>query len=167
MTKLPTLNRDEVTIWRSWLLGYEHVTSAMEHNLSVFGIDTSQLRVLTLLSEAEDHRMRMFDMAKAANRSPSRLSHMVARMEADGLVKRQPCEVDRRGAWLTLTDAGANVLHQVEMPHMLDIHRTFIDAVGTRDFLAIGRAMRHVLEVNVDPKSKKTMSQFEWWPALD
>ncbi|MDR0836988.1 MAG: MarR family transcriptional regulator [Propionibacteriaceae bacterium] len=167
MTKPPTLNNDQVTIWRSWLLGYEHVASAMERTLSPYGIDTSQLRVLMLLSESKGHRMRMFDIARAANRSPSRLSHMVARMETEGLVVRQPCENDRRGAWLFLTDAGVNVLHQVETPHMLDIHRTFIDAIGARDFLAIGRAMRKVLEVNADPKCKRTMAQYEWWPALD
>ncbi|AOS63070.1 MarR family winged helix-turn-helix transcriptional regulator [Actinoalloteichus hymeniacidonis] len=62
--------------------------------------------VMALLSEAEQRSARMSDLAAKANASPSRLSHVVSRLEKQGWVRRQRCDQDRRGSLAVLTDAG-------------------------------------------------------------
>ena len=62
--------------------------------------------VLSSLSMADGRQRRMSDLALQSNASPSRVSNVVARLEAQGWVTRHPHEHDRRSTVATLTDAG-------------------------------------------------------------
>ncbi|MDR0435551.1 MAG: MarR family transcriptional regulator [Propionibacteriaceae bacterium] len=165
-TEETLLNDEETRIWRSWLFGFEHVEATLNKALQKHGIDSSELRVLTLLSESQDHRLRMSDVARGANRSPSRLSHMVTRMETRDLVERQPCPNDRRGAFLVLTPTGEKMLEAANGEHAMMVREAFIDVIGPRDFAAVGRAMSKVLQASMPESSKKVGAQmWGWWPA--
>ena len=54
------------------------------------GLNYFEYMVLAALSDQPDHRMRMSDLAAFANGSVSRLSHVARRLEAQGLVRREP-----------------------------------------------------------------------------
>ena len=52
------------------------------------------------------HRLRMSDLAAQTTLSASGLTRAVDRLEAAGLVRREVCPSDRRGAFAVLTEAG-------------------------------------------------------------
>jgi DNA-binding MarR family transcriptional regulator len=62
--------------------------------------------VLSSLSERDDRRMPMSRLAKAVSASLSRLSHVVARLEAQGWVRRERNPEDGRVQIAVLTEAG-------------------------------------------------------------
>jgi DNA-binding MarR family transcriptional regulator len=57
-----------------------------------------------MLSERDDHCMRMSELAASASTSQSRLSRIVARLEAAGYVTREMAPDDRRAVLATLTE---------------------------------------------------------------
>ncbi|MGH3333051.1 MAG: MarR family winged helix-turn-helix transcriptional regulator, partial [Nocardioidaceae bacterium] len=61
---------------------------------------------LAMLSESEGRILRMSELAETVNSSLSRLSHVVKKLEARGLVERTPCPDSRRVTMVGLTDAG-------------------------------------------------------------
>ncbi|MDR1354822.1 MAG: MarR family transcriptional regulator [Propionibacteriaceae bacterium] len=165
-TKEYKLTEDESRIWRTWYFGFEYVETALNKALAKHGIDSNELRILTLLIETPDNRLRMSDVAYGANRSPSRLSHTVTRMELRELVVREPCADDRRGSWLVLTQKGEEVLQAALVERSKLVQEYFIDVIGQRDFAAIGRAMGKVLRANMPDYVRKISTPMEgWWPA--
>ena len=62
--------------------------------------------VLAMLSEQPGRALRMSQLAARANSSQSRLSHVVARLEERGWVRRERMAEDARGNVAVLTDAG-------------------------------------------------------------
>jgi DNA-binding MarR family transcriptional regulator len=99
--------------------------------------------VLITLFNAPDRRLGMSALATAALLSPSGLTHLVTRMERDGLVQREGDADDRRKFHAVLTPAGADrlaearlthnaVLRTVLLPHLDTRSRRLLAGVGAR-----------------------------------
>jgi DNA-binding MarR family transcriptional regulator len=95
-----------IEIWRELLDRHARTTSALERSLHEHGLGVSEYEVLERLAMGDHEERRMQDLAEAVHLSQSALSRVVARLEADGLVKRAMCAEDRRGIFACLTDAG-------------------------------------------------------------
>lgn len=141
------LTPDQQRIWRAYLEGVARIDRAMEARLRPFGLALSEYEILVRLSEADDRTMRMSDLADAVRQSRSRLTHTVGRMEAKGLLTRQPCPDDRRGVHALLTDAGYDLLVAAAPDHVASVREAFVDVVDPADFEALGRAMAAVAAV--------------------
>jgi DNA-binding MarR family transcriptional regulator len=74
--------------------------------------------ILIRLARTPGGRLRMSDLAAQTGLTPSGLTRAVDRLSEAGLVGRQSCEEDRRGAFTALTEAGAARMHEA-----LEIHR--------------------------------------------
>ncbi|GAA3720452.1 MarR family winged helix-turn-helix transcriptional regulator [Streptomyces tremellae] len=126
-TDAPWLTEAEQCAWRTHLDVNRLLTYQMERDLQPFGLTMNDYEILVNLSEAEDRRLRMTDLAAATLQSKSRLSHQVTRMESAGLVKREHCESDRRGLFAVLTDHGMETMRTVAPHHVASVRRHFID----------------------------------------
>jgi DNA-binding MarR family transcriptional regulator len=93
------------------------------------GLSDADYLVLVHLSEAESHRMRMTDLAARLNWSKSRLSHQLARMQARGLVQRDECPSDARGAFAVLGACGLAEVEQAAPQHVASVRRHLIDVL--------------------------------------
>jgi DNA-binding MarR family transcriptional regulator len=71
-----------------------------------YGLPNQSLDVLVLLARSEDGRLRMSDLATQTRLTPSGLTRAVDRLCEAGLVCRQACAEDRRGAYASLTRTG-------------------------------------------------------------
>jgi len=69
--------------------------------------------------------------------STSRLAHHVGRMEQRGLVARQPCPGDARGALISLTEQGRAVLERAAPPHVASVRRHIIDLLTPGEIAAL------------------------------
>ncbi|MBE9376281.1 winged helix-turn-helix transcriptional regulator [Saccharopolyspora sp. HNM0983] len=88
--------------------------------------------VLAMLSESPDRRLRMSDLAGRANASPSRVSHVVSRLEREGWVRRHRAAGDARGSVAQLTDAGFGKLTASAPGHVEQVRSLIFDGL-TRD----------------------------------
>jgi DNA-binding MarR family transcriptional regulator len=92
--------------WHELLARYSAVFSALECRLQErHGIGANEFEALERLATC-DFKCRSADLTEAVHLSQSATSRLVARLEKEGLVERALCEVDRRGIFVTLTDAG-------------------------------------------------------------
>ena len=146
------LDEDEMRAWRAFLVASSRVVEALDRDLqAAFGRSLAEYEVLVHLSEADEHRRRMADLAALSLHSRSRLTHTVDRLEAEGLVERQPCEDDRRGTWAVLTGAGMARLEAMAPTHVASVRDRLLDPLARRDVEALGRALGKVVDALDDP----------------
>ena len=78
-------------------------------------IGLSEFEILDRLVDANSGKYRMTDLAQDIYLSQSALSRAVARLEQDGLVRRDMCTDDRRAIFVCLTGDGA-MRHRDALP---------------------------------------------------
>ncbi|GHJ36094.1 MarR family winged helix-turn-helix transcriptional regulator [Streptomyces sp. TS71-3] len=124
------LTDTEQCAWRTHLEVNRLLAYQLEKDLQPFGLTMNDYEILVNLSESEDQRMRMSDLASATLQSKSRLSHQITRMEGAGLVRRENCESDRRGLFAVLTEQGVATMRKVAPHHVDSVRRHFIDLMS-------------------------------------
>ena len=142
------LSADEQAVWRAWL-DVSRLVDDKLHKRLVADADLSlpEYDIMVQLSEAEDHRLRMSELADLAVHSRSRLTHTVARMEARGLVRREPCPDDGRGVLCILTDEGFALLEQAAPDHVDAVREAIFDPLGPAEVAALGDALARMRSV--------------------
>ena len=131
------LSDEEQRAWRTHLDVSRLLTYQLERDLQPFGLTMNDYEILVNLSESEEHRMRMSDLASATLQSKSRLSHQITRMENAGLVRRENCESDRRGLYAVLTEQGWDTMRKVAPHHVESVRKHFIDLLAPADLEAL------------------------------
>jgi DNA-binding MarR family transcriptional regulator len=106
--------------------------------------------VLALLSEATDYTLRLTHLAAEANASLSRLSHVITRLERDGLVKRLPCPNDPRATLAMLTEAGRAVVIAQAPGHVAEVRRRVFAGLNDDDVASLESLCRTILS-QLDP----------------
>ncbi|MET9530383.1 MULTISPECIES: MarR family transcriptional regulator [unclassified Streptomyces] len=140
------LNDAEQCAWRTYLDANRLLTYQMEKDLQPFGLTMNDYEILVNLSEADDRRMRMSDLAAATLQSKSRLSHQITRMEKAELVRRENCESDRRGLFAVLTDLGGETMQKVAPHHVASVRRHFIDMLTPEALAGLRESLTPVTE---------------------
>lgn len=101
------------------------------------GLSDPDYEVLSNLSETEGHRWRLNELATRMLWSRSRLSHHIARMEQRGLVRREECASDARGAFVVLTEGGLRAIEAAAPAHVESVRRNFIDLLTHEQIRAL------------------------------
>ena len=154
---LPT--RDELRTWREFLETTEALRTVLAARLSAdTGLSVGDYAVLLALSEAEGGRLRSSQLAAAIGWERSRLSHHLGRMERRGLIRREHCVADNRGAEVVLADLGAETFRGATVPHLRAIRELFVDALTPAQLEAAGEIAavlrRHTLRNREQDGSK-------------
>jgi DNA-binding MarR family transcriptional regulator len=96
-----------VSAWRALAARHAAVSAALERELGErHGLGVTEFEVLECLAEDEEHQFRAQELAEAVHLSQSALSRLIGRLEQHGLVQRSLCDLDRRGIYVCLTEAG-------------------------------------------------------------
>lgn len=141
------LTKKQQADWRAWLSASQLLNDRLDRDLQADRrLTLADYEILVRLSESDDHRMRMSDLADATLSSRSRLSHQVDRMVKTGLVERQPCDDDRRGAFAALTKHGWQALVDAAPDHVRSVREHLVDQLTAAEFAALGSACRKVAE---------------------
>lgn len=141
------LSDHEQRIWRDYLAATEILAAHLEQHLQeAAGLPHAYYSVLVNLSEAPGRTMRMSALAQAAHFSRSRLSHAVSKMEADGLVQRNSCATDRRGADVSLTPAGMRKLEDTAPMHVREVRASLFDVLDDEQVEHLGKISKAVLD---------------------
>lgn len=140
------LNEAEQCAWRTHLDVSRLLMHQLEKDLQPFGLTNNDYEILVNLSESEDQRMRMSDLASATLQSKSRLSHQITRMESAGLVRRENCESDRRGLYAVLTEDGAATMRKVAPHHVASVRKHFMDLLPPEALAELRAALAPVAD---------------------
>lgn len=132
----------EQRTWRAWLEVMRLLPAQLEDRLhDRHDLNLTDYQVLVELSESDEGRLRMTELSNRTSLSKSRLSHQIGRMEKAGLVERQDCPSDRRGAFAVITDQGWELMRAAAPGHVDDVRELFMDLMSPAEVEAVGRAM--------------------------
>ena len=134
----------EESAWRKYIVASRRLLEALDDDLSANGLTLSDYEILVHLSDAEDRRLRMSDLAEKTILSRSRLSHRIKYMEGKGGVERQKCASDKRGTWAVMTTKGWNSIVKAAPDHVESIRNRFMDQISKADQANIAMAFDKV-----------------------
>lgn len=109
------------------------------------GLSDADYDVLSTVSTPPEHRMRLGELAARIRWSVSRLSHHVSRMEQRGLVVREDCADDGRGATVVLTDAGWAAIQSAAVHHVASVREHFVDLLDPAEIDAFAEIAEKVV----------------------
>lgn len=142
MSQTRWLSEDEQRVWREFGVATGMLQGHLEGQLSRdSGMPHAYYEVLVSLSEAPGRSLRMSELASVRHSSRSRLSHAVARLEANGWVRREACPTDKRGAWAVLTPAGFAALEAAAPGHVEAVRDSLFDALTPEQVGQLGEIM--------------------------
>ncbi len=140
------MDEDETRAWRGFLRLHQVLRAELERELTRdAGLSLADYEVLVALSEADRRRLRMWALADILQWSRSRLSHQVARMQNRGLVRREDCLTDARGAYATLTSAGLAAIEAAAPGHLEGVRRHLLDQLSPEQIRALAEISEAVL----------------------
>ena len=124
------LTDEEQATWRAFNLASRLVDGALDRQLlRDADMGHAHYAVLVTLSEAADCEARMGDLADLLQYSPSRLSHAVRKLEANGWIERKQCPNDGRGQIAVLTDSGRHTIEQAAPGHVNEVRRVVLSSL--------------------------------------
>ncbi|GLW99588.1 MarR family transcriptional regulator [Microtetraspora sp. NBRC 16547] len=140
------LNPDEERAWRAFRRMMIAVQSGTAHDLTMIGLSEPDYEVLSTLSERPRRTSTLGEQAAKMGWSRSRLSRHATRMEARGLLRREPDPADGRGCYLVLTEHGLETLENAAPAHLESVRRHFIDRLTPEDLAALEHIARKLEE---------------------
>ena len=142
------LDDAQMRAWRAYVATVTDLNAALEADLAAAGFTLGDYQVLVYLSEAEERRMRMCDLAAELHLSPSGLTRRLDGLVKAGYVSREGSESDRRVMLAVLTPRGWAALEAAAPLHAESVQRRIFDQLDPADvaameriFTAIGGAM--------------------------
>jgi DNA-binding MarR family transcriptional regulator len=145
VTDSPWLSDDQQAVWRSWLALSARLPAALHRQLEESGLSLPDFDVLVQLSETPGGRLRVNDLARALTWERSRASHHLTRMQKRGLVTREECADDGRGAFIVLTPEGRTAIEGAAPAHARTVKDLVFDEVTPEELEAVGRFVGKVL----------------------
>ncbi|HEY0475417.1 MAG TPA: MarR family transcriptional regulator [Kribbella sp.] len=124
------LDEKEQQAWRAFIAAQRVVNARIEQQLQRdAGMPHTYFEILVRLSDADDGRLRMSELALSTLGSRSRLSHAVNRLEQVGWARREGVESDRRGQVAIITEAGRQKLKETAPGHVETVRQVVFDAL--------------------------------------
>ena len=151
MTKATTteprwLDAGEQAAWRAYLAMNARLSARLNREMQdESGISIADFSVLVQLSEHLDARMRVLELARALGWEKSRLSHHLSRMQKRGLVERQECADDARGAFVVLTPEGRRAIDEAAPAHVEAVRELMFDGLDADQVDALAGIAETVL----------------------
>lgn len=147
------LDDAEARAWRGYMRMRTLLHARIVRDLArEAGLSGPDYDVLSNVSEAEGRRSRLGDLAARMAWSKSRLSHHITRMEQRGLVTREDCTSDGRGAFVVLTDAGLRAIQAAAPGHVASVRRNFIDLLSREQLDSLAEITQTVVRRLTDER---------------
>ena len=141
------LTEDEQRAWRGLLRMTAQLNVRMNRQLQDdYGVSLADYDVLVTLSEAPTGRRRVFEIVGALAWEQSRVSHQLGRMQRRGLVAREECPTDARGAFVVLTEAGRAAIERAAPAHVEMVRQLVFDGLSRDQLAALTAVSSRVLD---------------------
>lgn len=147
MEEVRWLDPRQERAWRALQFMHLRLDGELARQLAAdAGLSYPDYVVLVALTDRPEGRMRLFELARTLGWEKSRVSHQVSRMAERGLVEKQKCGTDRRGAHVAVTARGRRELEAAAPGHVEAVRRLFVDRLTPEQLDAIADAAEAVLD---------------------
>ncbi|PSL02410.1 MarR family transcriptional regulator [Haloactinopolyspora alba] len=117
------------------------------------GLSEADYDALSTLTEVDGQRWRASELAARLEWSTSRLAHHIGRMERRGLVARENCDTDGRGAMITLTEEGLQTIRRAAPAHVASVRHHFVDRLTPEQLEQLSDIARSVVDHLPTPRT--------------
>ena len=149
----PPCDDERITAFGMLLEAHAAVTAAVNRELeATSGMPITWFELLIRLSRSPGQRLRMSDLAAQVGLSHSGLTRLVDRVIDAGLVRREACPEDRRGAFAVLTTAGVHALEASLGGHLESIDRHLVAPLGDEGVATLTDLLRTVRDACGGPR---------------
>jgi len=130
--KYDLLDADDLQAWTAVLVLHRQVLGHLEEALRrTHGLAVKEFDLLLTLYNVPERRLGMSSLASRVVLSAPGVAHMVTRLQAAGLLRREADPDDGRKGYAVLTGAGEDVLRAARMTHNEVLRQEFL-ALTTR-----------------------------------
>jgi DNA-binding MarR family transcriptional regulator len=131
--------------WRGMLRTHQQLIAILGAELEArHGMTVSEYDVLRALTEAEQQRASMGDLADRVLLTPSGITRLVDRLVDRGYVVRETSRADARRQHAVLTPAGREAWTIAGRTHLAGIRRLFISQLAEDELISLGEIWRHL-----------------------
>ncbi|MET9505809.1 MarR family transcriptional regulator [Streptomyces sp. NPDC006622] len=147
------LTPEEQHAWRGFVRLHERLGGRLARMLQAeSNVSAADFAVLVHLTDVPEGRQRFLDLSQALEWEKSRMSHHIARMAKRGLVARQECPEDGRGAFVVITEAGREAIEAAAPRHVEAVRALFLDHVTPAELRVLAEISdRVVSKMDEDP----------------
>jgi DNA-binding MarR family transcriptional regulator len=137
--------RRGLAAWRSMLRAHATLMRRLDTDLEQeTGLALPDFDVLAQLAQAHGE-LRMTELADRALISRSGMSRRVARLVAEGLLRRDRAGTDGRGVVVALTEAGIARLAETAPVHARGISKLFVAQLDDQELALLKRTLNKVI----------------------
>ncbi len=137
--------------WSIFLTTHAVLVELMEERLAAANLPSlAWYDALWALDRAPGNRLRLHEMANHMVLSRSNLTRLIDRLETAGYVKRERSDVDRRGAFALLTEAGAHMRKTMWPVYRTAIDELFRTHLSAREAEALEGMLKRILKAARD-----------------
>jgi DNA-binding MarR family transcriptional regulator len=140
------LTSEEQHAWRGFVRLHEKLGGRLSRLLQTeSNLSAADFAVLVNLTDVPEGRQRYQDLARALEWEKSRMSHHIARMAGRGLVVREECLEDARGAFVVITEAGRAAIEAAAPLHVEAVRSLFLDHVTPAEMRTLAQISERVV----------------------
>lgn len=140
------LTAREQEFWRTVREFIWQFPSAIDRQLTQdSAMQTGEYTVLSVLSDSSEPSLRPAQIATELRWDRSRLSHLLRRMEAKGLITRCSDSVDRRGHQIGLSQQGWQAVREAAPAHVEFVRTALFDSLTAEEYAAFETALPKIL----------------------
>lgn len=151
-----TPDEPRLAAWRAFIRAHASVVDRLDHELQAEqDLPLTWYEVLFHLERSPEHRLRLSDLASRLLLSRSGITRLVDRMVAAGVIERQACPTDRRGAFAVVTAEGLTRLRRARPVHLRGIQEHFAVHLRPDEVEPVRAALERVLAAGQEPSSPR------------
>ncbi|HLX28135.1 MAG TPA: MarR family transcriptional regulator [Casimicrobiaceae bacterium] len=131
--------------WAAFLVAHARLLERVEAALQAAGLPPlAWYDVLWALENGPEGKLRMHELAERIVLSRSNLSRLADRLEKAGLIRREACAADRRGAYCAISDKGRDMRKAMWPVYRAEIDRWFGRYLTDAQARVIGDCMERI-----------------------
>ncbi len=140
-------------------LGLLRAGASLDHELDrelerEHGIGLRAFEILLFLAVfAPDGGLRIGELIERTPLSQSRVSRLVAELEAEGLVERSVADGDRRGVRVSITPRGVEAFRAAQRTHLAGLEWRFFSRLTEGEIRQLARITSKILEGDGLPRA--------------
>lgn len=102
------------------------------------------------ISDAPEQKLRLHELAQTVLLSRSNVTRLVNRLEKTGLLQREQCDSDRRGAFAAISNKGLTVLKQMWVVYEAAILKYFACHLDTAEAKLLIKLLNRMMRSSTD-----------------
>lgn len=143
------LTEAETGAWAGMIRAGQTVLEKVEAELKRRGLPPlAWYDVLIELRREPAGRLRLNEIGERVLLSKSNVTRLIDRLQAEGLVTRETCEDDARGAFAVITPEGRSLMRRMWPVYHDTLRACFLDHLAERETARLAGLMRRIVAVN-------------------